>query len=64
MTRETLSPRGRETRANQSRGFEEREIVDMLESSPLHVSEHEIPDGMDYAWVRETVVGEIQHCSA
>jgi hypothetical protein len=48
----------RSTRMTESRSSEERAILDQLSTSPLHIPEHEIPDGMEYSWVRETVVGQ------
>ena len=50
--------RGRTTRADESRDMETRAVLDALSTSPLHVPEHEIPDGMEYGWIRISTLGE------
>lgn len=47
----------RTTRADESRDMESREVLNNLMADPFHIPEHEIPDDMEYRWVRKSVLG-------
>lgn len=51
--------RPRITRSDETRDKEIREFVDALSQSPLDVSVYEIPDGMEYGWIRISTMGEV-----
>jgi hypothetical protein len=48
----------RKTRTDESRDAESRAILENLQADPFHIPEHEIPDGMEYRWVRQSTLGQ------
>lgn len=53
----------RPTRADESRAAEERFVVNDVKSSPLYIDPHEIPPDVEYAWVRESVLGAVDEAN-
>lgn len=50
--------RSGETRANSTRTAEQRAVPETHYQSKLYVPKSQIPDGMEYAWVRESTLNE------
>lgn len=48
----------RTTRADESRDMESRAVLENLMADPFHIPPHEIPDGMEYRWVRKSTLGQ------
>jgi hypothetical protein len=46
-----------ESRQFQTHDFERRVVMHMSWNDPLHFEPYEIPEGMEYKWVRESVLG-------